>query len=153
MLAGRTLSDLLRNVFVVALMIVVGFALGFRLDGDLFQGLLAIVLVLAFGFAFSWVMAALGLAVKNPEAAQAASFLVIFPLAFASSVFVPTATMPSWLQTFTAHQPVTVVVNAVRALSTGTATWTIVLQATVWIIAIFVIAFPVAVGLYRRTSQ
>ncbi len=152
-LAGRTLSDLLRNVFVVILMIIVGVVLGFRLGGDVLQGLLAVVLVLGFGFAFSWVMAALGLAVKNSEAAQAASFLIIFPLAFASSVFVPVESMPSWLQTFTAHQPVTMVVDAVRKLSVGTATWSDVGQASAWIAAIFLIAFPIAVGMYRRAAQ
>lgn len=68
-------------------------------------------------------------------------------------MFVPTASMPSWLQVFTGHQPVTVVANAVRELSAGTATWTIVGHAAIWIIAIFVVAFPVAVGLYRRASQ
>ncbi len=152
-LAGRTLSDLLRNIFVMILMVVVGLLLGFRLGGNIGQGLLAFVIVLAFGFSFSWVMAGLGLAVKNAEAAQAAGFLVIFPLAFASSVFVPPETMPGWLQAFTKHQPVTVVADAVRGLTVGAVATTTILHAIAWIIGIFLVAFPIAVGLYRRASQ
>ena len=152
-LAGRTISDLLRNAFVVALMLAVGFVLGFRLGGSLLGGLAALGLILAFGFAFSWVMAAVGLAVKNPEAAQAAGFLVVFPLTFASSVFVPTQTMPSWLQRFTLHQPVTVVVDSVRALMGGTAVGGEMLQALAWIAAILVVFVPIAVGLFRRAGQ
>lgn len=152
-LAGRTLSDLIRNVFVVVLMLVVGVALGFRLGGSAIEALVAVVLLLAFGFAFSWVMASVGLAVKNPEAAQAAGFLVVFPLTFASSVFVPTKSMPSWLRVFTDHQPVTVVVNAVRGLATGSSSSADVTLAAVWTVAILVVAVPVAVRLYRRASQ
>lgn len=151
-LAGRTLSDLIRNVFVVGLLLVVGVALGFRLGGSLVEGLVAVALLLSFGFAFSWVMAAVGLAVKNPEAAQAAGFLLVFPLSFASSVFVPTASMPSWLQVFTDNQPVTRVVNAVRGLSDGAASGGDVAWAVAWTLAILVVAVPVAVGLYRRAS-
>lgn len=152
-LAGRTTSDLIRNFFVVVLLIVVGFVLGFRTGGSEVQALLAVVLLLAFGFAFSWVMAAVGLAVKNAEAAQAAGFLIVFPLAFASSVFVPTASMPGWLQAFAAHQPVTAVVNAVRGLTSGTVPASDVAIAAAWTMAIFVLAVPVAVALYRRAAQ
>lgn len=152
-LAGRTLSDLLRNAFVVILMLAVGFALGFRFSGTLLEGLAAIALILAFGFAFSWVMACVGLAVKNPEAAQAAGFLVVFPLTFASSVFVPAATMPSWLQRFTLHQPVTVVVDSVRNLMSGTAGGSELLQALAWTLAILAVFVPVAVWLFRRAGS
>lgn len=152
-LAGRTLSDLLRNIFVVILMVIVGVLLGFRLGGNIGQGLLALIIVLAFGFSITWVMAGLGLAVKNAEAAQAAGFLVIFPLAFASSVFVPPKTMPGWLQAFTKHQPVTIVADSVRGLMAGDIATTTILHAVAWIIGIFFVAFPIAVGLYRRASQ
>jgi ABC transporter DrrB family efflux protein len=152
-LAGRTISDLLRNVFVIGLMLVVGFVLGFRLGGSILGAVAALGLILAFAFAFSWVMATVGLAVKNPEAAQAAGFLVIFPLTFASSVFVPTQTMPSWLQRFTLHQPVTVVVNSVRGLTGGTPVGADVLQALAWTAAILAVFVPLAVQLFRRAAQ
>jgi len=152
-LAGRTLSDLLRNVFVVFLMLTVGVALGFRLGGNIAEAGLALVLILTFSFAFSWLMAAVGLAVKNAEAAQAAGFLVVFPLSFASSVFVPTATMPGWLQHFTARQPVTVVVNAVRGLALGTVSTSTVVTAFAWILGMLMLFVPMAVALYRRASE
>ncbi len=152
-LAGRTLSDLFRNLFVVSLMLGVGTLLGFRPGGGIAELILAVVLILGFSFAFSWVMACLGLTVKNAEATQAAGFLVVFPLAFASSVFVPVQTMPSWLQVFTAHQPVTIVVNAVRGLMTGTATAGGTLQAAAWILGILVVAVPAAVAIYRRAAE
>lgn len=152
-LAGRTFSDLLRNLFVVVLMLAVGALLGFRPDGSVLDIVLAVVLVLGFSYAFSWVMACVGLLVKNAEAAQAAGFLLVFPLAFASSVFVPTATMPSWLQVFTNHQPVTIVVNAVRALMSGTSTVSGVASAAAWIAGICFVAVPSAVAIYRRVAQ
>lgn len=152
-LAGRTLSDLFRNLFVVVLMLAVGALLGFRPSGGIIDIGLAVLLVLGFSFAFSWVMASVGLLVKNAEAAQAAGFLIVFPLAFASSVFVPTATMPSWLQHFTSRQPVTIVVNAVRSLMNGEANTTDVLLALVWILAILVVAVPAAVHFYRRAAE
>lgn len=152
-LAGRTLSDLFRNLFVVGLMLGVGALLGFRPKGGIFELAIAVLLVLGFSFAFSWVMACVGLLVKNSEAAQAAGFLVVFPLAFASSVFVPTQTMPTWLQRFTNNQPVTIVVNAVRSLMNGGATAIEVTHAAAWILGILVVFVPTAVSIYRRASQ
>lgn len=152
-LAGRTISDLCRNAFVITLLLVVGVVLGFRLGGSIPEFAVAIALVLAFGFVFSWVMAAIGLAVGNPEAAQAAGFMVIFPLTFASSVFVPTASMPGWLRAFVDHQPVTLVVDSVRGLMAGSYTARGLLEATAWIVAIFVVAVPTAVAAYRRAAQ
>jgi ABC transporter DrrB family efflux protein len=152
-LAGRTISDLCRNAFVIVLLIAVAAVLGFRLGGSIPAAALAIGLVLAFGFVFSWVMAAVGLAVKNPEAAQAAGFMVIFPLTFASSVFVPTQSMPSWLRAFVDHQPVTLVVDSVRGLMSGSTPGGELAQAIVWIVAIFAVAVPTAVATYRRAAQ
>ncbi len=152
-LAGRTLSDLFRNLFVVALLLLVGALLGFRPQGGVLELGLAVALILGFSFAFSWVMACIGLAVKNAEAAQAAGFLVVFPLSFASSVFVPVKTMPTWLQTFTENQPVTIVVDAVRGLMAGTASTQGVLSAGIWIAGILVVAVPSAVAIYRRAAE
>lgn len=152
-LAGRTMSDLLRNLFVIVLMLTVGVVLGFRPDGSAAELVLAVALVLGFTFAFSWVMAFVGLMVKNAEAAQAAGFLLVFPLSFASSVFVPTEGMPDWLRVFSDNQPVTIVVNAVRGLMGATASSSDVLQAVAWIVGIGAVAIPVAVFAYRRSAE
>jgi ABC transporter DrrB family efflux protein len=156
-LAGRTLSDLIRNGFVIALMMAVGFAIGFRWQTS-FLGLIAGMLVaMVFAYALSWVMATIGLAVKNPEAAQTAVFLPVFPFVVASSVFAPTATMPSWLQGFAANQPVTVVSNALRglilgqgALVPGHTVLGDVLLALAWSLGILVVFAPLAVRVYRK---
>jgi ABC transporter DrrB family efflux protein len=156
-LAGRTLSDLIRNGFVISLMMGVGFAIGFRWQTS-FLGLLAGMLVaMAFAYALSWVMATIGLAVKNPEAAQTAVFLPVFPFVFASSVFAPVQTMPSWLQGFAAHQPVTVVADALRglilgqgALAAGQTVPGDVLLALAWSAGILLVFAPLAVRVYRK---
>ena len=122
--------------------------------------LLAIALAvgLLFGYAWSWVMALLGLLVRSAEAVQAATYLVVFPLAFTSSVFVPTQTMPGWLQPFAANQPVTVATNALRglvlgqgALPPGRTVTGQVLLALFWAAAITAVFAPLAVRAYRRT--
>jgi ABC transporter DrrB family efflux protein len=150
-LAGRTLADLARNVFVTALMAVVGFAVGFRVHTGALAFLFAMVLVLLFGYCLSWVFATVGLAVGDPETAQAAAFPVMAPLVFASSAFVPVSSMPGWLQPFANHQPVSVTASAVRALVIGGPTTTYVLQALAWCAAILLVFVPVAVRRYRRT--
>ena len=113
-LAGRTLADAVRNVLVVVLMAAVGFAVGFRVHTNAFAFLGALALLVLFGYALSWVFAAVGLAVGDPETAQAAAFPLMAPLVFASSAFVPVATMPGWLQPFAENQPLSVVVSASR---------------------------------------
>jgi ABC transporter DrrB family efflux protein len=151
-LAGRTLADLARNVFVVALMVGVGFAVGFRVHTDALSFIAGLLLVLLFSHVMSWVFATVGLVVKDPETAQAASFPFMAILVFASSAFVPVSTMPSWLQGFAEHQPVSVTVSAVRALSLGGPTWTYVWQCLAWCAAIFLVCAPLAIWRYRRTS-
>jgi len=151
-LAGRTLADLIRNVFVVALMTGVGFAVGFRIHTNVFSFLLGIGLVLLFSYTFAWIFATVGLAVGDPETAQAASFPVIAPLVFASSAFVPVESMPGWLQAFAEHQPVSVVASAVRALSIGGPTASYVLQSVAWCVGILAVFAPLAVALFRRTD-
>jgi ABC-2 type transport system permease protein len=88
--------------------------------------------------------------VRNGETAQAASFPLLAPLVFASSAFVPVASMPGWLQVFAKHQPVSVVVNAVRGLTLGVATTSNVLSALAWIVGIVAVFAPIAVARYRR---
>jgi ABC-2 type transport system permease protein len=152
-LAGRTLADLSRNVFVVMLMLVVGFAVGFRIHTDLLGLLGGIGLLLAFGYAMSWIFATIGLVVGDPETAQAAAFPLLAPLVFASTLFVDSATMPGWLQPWADHQPVSVTANAVRYLMLGETPqggpsdlW----QSLAWIVGILVLFAPLAVRRYRR---
>jgi ABC transporter DrrB family efflux protein len=149
-LAGRTIADLIRNVFVVALMTVVGFLVGFRIHGGASSFLLGLLLVLMFGYTMAWIFATLGLAVGDPEAAQAAAFPVLAPLVFASSAFVPVSSMPSWLQVFARNQPVSLTVTAVRDLVLGTPASSDVLKAIVWMAGIVLVGAPLAVRLYRR---
>ena len=156
-LAGRTVADLARNVFVIALMIGLAWLLGFRPQTSLVPVAGGVLVALTFAFALSWVMACIGLAVKNSEAAQSAAFIPIFPLVFASSVFVPTETLPGWLRVFADHQPVTRTANAVRGLILGEGALapaqTVageVAAALLWAFAILLVAAPLAVRLYRR---
>lgn len=159
-LAGRTISDLLRNAFVLTLMLAVGTLIGFRYQTSLLNTVLAVLLTVGFSFSFSWVMAAIGLAVKDTETAQTASFLPLFPLVFASSVFVPLDTLPGWLRVFADYQPVTVLVNASRGLILGsgalpegsTLAGTITLSL-VYILGILAVFVPLSVRLYRRASE
>ncbi len=150
-LAGRTTTDLLRNVVVIAIMLSVGVLVGFRFQGSSWaHDLLGVVLVLAFGYAFSWFYALIGLLVKDPETAQVAGFLPLFPLTFASSAFVPVQTMPSWLQGFAKHQPVSITVNAARALFSGQPSWHYTWQLLIWVAGILVVFVPLSVRAYRR---
>ncbi|MDQ6909658.1 MAG: ABC transporter permease [Actinomycetota bacterium] len=151
-LTGRTTADLIRNVFVVLLMGVVGFLVGFRVQTNVLSTLAAVVLVVLFGYAFSWIFATVGLMVGDPETAQAAAFPVMAPLVFASTAFVPLKTMPGWLQAFAAHQPVSATVDATRALLSGGATLTPVLKCLGWIAAILLVFAPIAVHRYRKVA-
>ena len=149
-LVGRTLADLLRNVFVIALMCGVGFLVGWDPKAGVVSVLAGIAVVLAFSYSLSWVFAIVGLFAPDAETAQAASFPVMAPLVFASSAFVPTATMPDWLRWFADRQPVSAVVDAVRVLTIGGPASSKVLTAAAWIVGIVAVAAPLAVARYRR---
>lgn len=157
-LAGRTVADLLRNVFILTLQLGVGVALGFRWQTSTWHLLAALGVALAFGYACSWVMATLGLAIRNAEAIQAAVYMVVFPLTLTSSVFLPTSTMPGWLAAFADRQPITIVSNALRgltlgpgALAPGHTVTSEVLTALTWAAAILAVFVPLAVRTYRRS--
>lgn len=149
-LAGRTLADLVRNVFVVLLMTAVGYLVGFDVHTNVLAYLAGVGLVLAFAFAIAWGFAALAMAAPNGETAQLMTFPIIFPFTFASSAFVPTATMPGWLQAFANNQPVTKMVDATRALMLGGPTATPVLHAALWTAGLLLVLAPLAVARYRR---
>ncbi len=120
-LAGRTFADVARGLFVVLLLLVVGTAVGFRFHNGFVAAIAAIALTLVFGFAFSWFFAFIGMKVKDPESAQVAGFLPIFPLVFAASTFTPIESFPGWLQAFARANPITNAVNAIRGLTQGDA--------------------------------
>lgn len=151
-LAGRTLADLVRNVGVVLLMVVMGLIVGFRVQTSVLNLVLGLLLLLLFGFAASWVFALIGLSVPNAESAQAASFPLLFPLVFASSAFVPTQTMPGPLRAFAENQPVSAVIDAVRALVLGGPVASDVVTSLLWSFGILAVAVPLAVRKYRRST-
>lgn len=153
-LTGRTISDLVRNTFVVFVMWMVGLLVGFRPEGNILSWLAAAGMLLLTSFAFSWISATIGLIVSSVEAAQSAGFIWLFPLTFASSAFVPTKSMPTWLRTFAEHQPVSLIVNAVRGLLLNQADAATIVQALAWCIGILVVFVPVSVWAYgRRTAR
>src|SRR5437899_2284539 len=149
-LTGRTIADLVRNTFVVFVMWMVGLLVGFRPEGDILSWLAAVGLLLLTSFAFSWISATIGLAVRSVEAAQSAGFIWLFPLTFASSAFVPTRSMPDWLRAFAEHQPVSLMVNAVRGLLLNQPDPSTIWQAFAWCVGILVVFIPLAVWAYGR---
>ena len=153
-LAGRTLADLVRNVFVVALMVVIGYMVGFRIHTNIFGLIGGVGIMLLFGFSLTWIFAIVGLSTSNGETAQAASFPILAPLVFASSAFVSVKAMPGWLQAFAAHQPVSVAIDAVRALTYGGpfASTGKVLASLAWSVGIIVVFAPLAIRRYRRVA-
>ncbi|MET0627313.1 MAG: ABC transporter permease [Acidimicrobiia bacterium] len=151
-LVGRTTADLARNLFVIVLMCVVGYLIGWRIHTNAVCFLAAILIILGFAYCLSWVFAFVGLSVRDPETAQAASFPILAPLVFASSAFVPVDTMPSWLQPWAENQPVSVVINAARALTIGGPTTQLVLKSIAWIIGITLVFAPLAVRRYRKVA-
>jgi ABC-2 type transport system permease protein len=153
-LAGRTTSDLVRNFFVMILITIVGFAVGFRLGTNFGLFCCGVLVILFFAYALSWGFAYIGLSAPNAETAQVMVFPLIFPLLFASSAFVPVATMPGWLQAFAEHQPVTQVVDASRSLMVGGALHDsgAVWSALLWTIGLLVVLAPIAVRKYRKVA-
>ena len=151
-LAGRTIADLVRNFAVVLMMVLVGFIVGFDIHAGWAPFIASLGLLLFFGFAMSWVFGLIGLTVPNAEATQAASFPVLAILVFASTAFVPADGMPGWLQAYNDVQPVSVTVNAVRALALGGPTLTPVLQALAWSAGIVAVFAPLAVNRYRKAA-
>jgi ABC transporter DrrB family efflux protein len=162
-LAGRTTSDLIRNLFVVVLLTIIGYAVGFRIGTNVGEYICGALLILGFAYALSWGAAVIGLSATNSETAQLMGFPILLPLTFASSAFVPVSSMPGWLQAFAEHQPVTIVINAARALMNGhpasataahlfstTSTATAIWQALAWIGGMLLVLAPLAVRRYRR---
>jgi ABC-2 type transport system permease protein len=149
-LASRTLADLLRLAYTMALVVAVGMLVGFRFHTGPAQAIAGFAIALLFGFACAWLFTLLGLVVRNVESATLAGFLLTFPLVFASSAFTSPATMPGWLRTFADAQPVTQVANALRALTHGGPAHTPAIHAIVWSAGILVVAATLATLRFRK---
>jgi ABC-2 type transport system permease protein len=156
-LTGRAVADTAVLVWSLAITTAIGFAVGFRIHGSVSDAMLAFGLCVVFGFAFEWVFIYLGLIARTAQAAQGMALLV-FPLTFVSSAYVPVETMPGWMQAVAEHQPITYMVNAVRALTQGEAaevllghpTGYFVGRSLIWTVAIVAIFVPLAVARYRK---
>jgi len=151
-LVGRTAADLVRNILIIGLMILIGFIIGFRFQAGVVQALGSIVLVSAFGFALSWIFAFVALVVRSAEAAQSAGFVFLFPLVFASSVFVPVSSMPNWLEAFANVSPVTLTADAARSLALVPGVPSTLSGAIAWIAGILCVFVPLSVWRYRRMT-
>ena len=151
-LAGRTLSDIVTNFLGVCILVVTGLIIGFSFGGPVLHVVFGFVLLLLIGYAFSWVFALVGLVANTPESANSIGFILIFPLTFISSAFVPTSSMPSWLEAFANVNPFTIFVNAMRALWLGAPAQNYVWGAVVWALAILIVFAPLAVARYRRAA-
>ncbi|HZT15592.1 MAG TPA: ABC transporter permease [Gaiellaceae bacterium] len=157
-LCARAIADTAILALASAVTVAIAYAVGFRLHGSVADGLAAFGLVIAFGFAFEWLFVTMGLLAGNPQGAQGLG-MVVFPLAFVSSAYVPVGTMPGWLQVFAKHQPLTPMVDAVRSLTLGPRAGVelghpssyYVVRALVWAGAILAVFAASAIALYRRS--
>lgn len=150
---GHIISDLFRNIISGLIIVLVGFVIGFRPNASAGEWLLVALLAILFTLAISWLSAILGLLVKSLEAAQWMGFIIIFPLTFISSAFVPTNTMPSVLRIFAENQPLTHVIDTMRAWLVGTSLDNSGWLSFVWCIAIIIVSVPVTAWLFRRRSN
>ena len=150
-LTGRTFSDVALNCLSLVVLLSVGFAAGFNfIDSSAGEVALGIVLLLFLGYAFSWIFALVGLFSSTPETANSIGFTLIFPLTFASSVFVPADSMPDGLRQFAEANPFTTIADAMRSLWIGTPAHTDVWMAFVWCIVLLAIFAPLAARRYRQ---
>ena len=149
-LSGRIVADTVKQVWAISLLLGVGSLLGYRVHGGVTGVLGVYVLVLIFTLAVSWVAVLVGVMVDNPEKVQIFGFVVTFPLTFTSNAFVPTNTMPGWLQAWVKVNPVTILADAVRDLLNGTVSASAIGQSLVWALIITVVFAPLSVWKFRR---
>jgi ABC-2 type transport system permease protein/oleandomycin transport system permease protein len=148
--AGRILADVGTNVIQLVIMFAVGIAAGFRFNASSWEIAAGLALLLLIGYAFSWVFAFIGLSASSPEASNAYGFTILFPVTFVSSAFVPTETMPDWLEPIAEHNPFTTMVDAVRSLFVGTEAGNDIWGAVAWSFAIIAVFGMLSVWRYRR---
>ncbi|MDH4276607.1 MAG: ABC transporter permease [Acidimicrobiia bacterium] len=149
-LSGRTMADAMRGIITNSVIIVMGFVIGFRFNNGFGWAVASFLLVLLFGYSITWFYAWMGLSLGNVEAVQAASFLPAFPLTFAASTFAPVENMPGWLQVFSAHQPVTQVVDATRAMMQGGEIAGPLVRSLLWCAGIMLVFGFLSVRQYRK---
>ena len=150
---GRTLADVATNSYQIVLLVGIGLAVGFDFETGIGDILAGVGLLLLIGYAFSWVFAYIGLSSSSPEASNAFGFTVIFPFTFASSAFVPVDSMPGWLQAFAEHQPITRMVDAVRALFLGTPSDNDIWLAVLWTLGIALVFGALAIWRFRKAMS
>jgi len=151
-LAGRLVADTGRMTVTILIIIGVGYAVGFRFLNGFFPAVAMILLAIVFGVAICCISAFTGLAIGDEETVQAFGLIWLFPLTFLSSAFVPIETMPGWLQAFANNQPVTYVVDTMRALALGGPVEANLWKSLAWLAGIFVVFLPLAVRAYRRAA-
>ncbi len=151
-LIGRTLSDLVRNVFTFFAGLAVAFAVGFRFEGTLLEALYATLLLLGFSYSMSWIQALIGLSIKSVEAANSAGFVWMFPMTFVSSAFVDPSQMPTWLQPIARNNPFTVATNACRALYNGLPPGSDVWVTIAWTVGITVVFATLSISKFSRST-
>ncbi len=151
-LAGRLVADTARMLVTILILVGVGYLVGFRFQNGAVPAVAMVVLATVFGLAICCVAAYTGLAIGDEESVQAFGLIWLFPLTFVSSAFVPIETMPGWLQAFANNQPVTFVIDTMRALALGGPIEANLLKSIACLAAIFVVFVPLAVRAYRRAS-
>jgi len=151
-LAGRIVADVARQVWSVAILVAVGMLLGFRIQTGLASALGALALLLVFALAFSWLPVLVAMLVDEPEKVMMLGFVVVFPMTFASSAFVPVASMPGWLQGWAKVNPTSLLVDAVRGLLVGGRVAGPALGALAWAVAIAAVCAPLALRAFRRRA-
>jgi ABC transporter DrrB family efflux protein len=162
-LIGRTLSDVANNVLVIVVMALTGLVVGWRIRTSVLEALGGFLLLIVFAYAFSWVMAYVGLLAPSPEVVNNAAFVVIFPLTFVANTFVPLSTLPGPLQTFAEWNPISAVTQGARELFgnvngpvAGSTSWAMEharLYTLLWALAILVVFVPLATRQYRRAAS
>jgi ABC-2 type transport system permease protein/oleandomycin transport system permease protein len=151
-LAGRLVADTGRMTITILIVLGVGYAVGFRFSNGVLPAILMVVLAIVFGVAICLIAAFTGLAIGDEESVQAFGLIWLFPITFLSSAFVPIPTMPGWLQAFANNQPVTYVIDTMRALALGGPVEANLWKSVASLAAIFLVFMPLAVRAYRRAS-
>lgn len=151
-LVGRTVSDLVRNLFTFFVMLAVAFLIGFRFQGSLVEAVIATLLLLLFSYALSWVQAVIGLSVKSTEAANSAGFIWMFPMTFVSSAFVDPSTFPALLEPIAKANPFTIVTNAARALYNGNPVGNDAVYSLAWSLGIIVVFAGLSIRKFNRST-
>lgn len=152
-LTGRVIADAIRYIILILLMLVVGIAAGFRFQNGAWPAVAGVLLIIFFGIALTWVGVFIGVSVKDVETAQVAGFVWVFPLVFASSLYVPLQTMPGWLQVFAKINPVTPMVDTLRALLLGGTLSSSLWKILAWDVGIIFVFLPLAIRRYKLLGQ